>query len=162
MHGYNAVHLPFSSQFSAAAEVPRNIGGSQIINTMSVSDDLTTTTGLLQSSNYRVRYKYLLRRFTIDDSLSLKDAFKKFQLKFQGVYKGQVVPTRERYERAGMERICTMVFSCNCEHNANVHLQIQSTGTATPLIYEIWCPTASMLGFSNTTKLRPTFQDQPK
>ncbi len=109
-HGYNAAHLPFSSQFAAAAEVPRNIG----VDSMSVSDNLTTATGLSTASNYRVRYKSLLRPFTIDDGISLKDAFKKFQLKFQCVYRGQVVPNRERYEKVGNKKICMMVFSCNC------------------------------------------------
>jgi hypothetical protein len=68
MWGYNAAHLPFSSQFAAAAEVPRNIGGSQITDTMSVSDGLTTVTGLSQTSLHLVRYECLIWQFTIIDA----------------------------------------------------------------------------------------------
>ena len=69
---------------------------------------------------------------------SLKMA-KKFQAKFQCVYKGQVLLARERGRG-----VSTMTFQCTCDHNQYVHLRMQSTHT--PGVFECFCPEPEFAG----------------
>lgn len=111
--------------------VPLAIGGSQQDDNWSVSDDLTMATEM-STRTHGMRYEHHLYKFDITDGTSLKDSLTTFGERYHCVYGGSVDP--------GRVRPYSIVFTCLCLHNTNIHLRVKREKEVRGL-YTFHCPT---------------------